>query len=313
MRDPHILVIFLRRKCTAACRVCCFGCTPKSSAKLPKRLVHSVIAQSAGIKQIHAIAFSGGEPIIDPSEFKELVSAANVSGKRSYVTTNASWAASYEETFELLAFCKKNKLARVRVSPDKYHLEFVPIENINNVLLACQRLGIRSELNFVTLKGDKIGSIIDRLDSELWNLNISITPCSPVGAAKKNFPSESFIRGDVPITGLKCYEKHAIAIRYNGEVYPCCSTQLHSTALSLGNIRAASLEELYHKQNLDPVCMYLNIASFDELVKHAEKVGVPLPARVWNACELCGIFFGKKYFDVFASFIREHFNSSHPI
>ena len=268
-------------------------------------MVHDIIAQSKNIAQIDTISFSGGEPIIDPWEFRKLVWSANDSGKQSAVLTNASWAANYEDTFELLASCRNNNLTGLGVSLDKYHLEFVPIENISNVLLACERLGIRSELRFVTVKGDKIGSIIDQLDSTLTHLNTYSFPCSPVGAAKKNFPCESFIR-DVPIWELKCGNKDRIGIHYNGEVYPCCSHWVYTTALSLGNIRTMPLKDIFHKLKRDPIYMYLSLASFDELVKHAKKVGIPLPEKVTSVCELCSILFGKKNFGVFASFIRDY-------
>ena len=303
MRKYNTIAIALHRRCSISCRSCCFGCTPRSFAKIPKRLVKSIIKQSAEIPEIKIISITGGEPFFDINYLIEVFYWARLAGKHSKVITNASWAENYNETVETIRKCKMFGLIKLGVSVDRYHQEYVPIEKVNNVLMACQELGLRANISVRVLKGDKIGELLLGLDESLHDLNIEVGSCHSVGSAKTNFSKDMFFMQILP-EDFTCGNIDTMFISFDGKVYPCCNYWIEKTGMCVGNIRNISLKEIFSILGDDEILFFIRNLGFGLFIQYAKKIGVKLPKKGTSYCELCSCLFGKKNIEKFSDFAK---------
>lgn len=135
MNTPLYSGIITNYVCTAACRHCMFG----SSPDCPKEFITAETAENlaalleeAGTDSVH---IGGGEPFVHFSALCTLIDALNRHGIGvDYIETNAFWAKDDNLVRERLWELTKRGVTTVMVSADPFHIEYVPIGRVLNLI-----------------------------------------------------------------------------------------------------------------------------------------------------------------------------------
>ncbi|WP_460058742.1 radical SAM protein [Pseudolactococcus yaeyamensis] len=302
------LAFTLFSKCNAACSMCCFECSPQRIEKLDVARVKEYIDEAAEIDEITTISFTGGEPFLKYNLLLDLVKYAAATGKRVTTISNGFWATSKEIATERLAELKANGLQHLSTSHDFFHKEFIKTEYVANLLSAAGSLGVPSTLAIVKTKEQDIGSILDELGNSVYPTAIEIVPCLPAGGACRNFPSDSFDRTLASDTkGMRCIYSGNIVVGFDGNIYPCCSQVIFETGLVIGNYKELSLTEALVKVKKNGLLYLLrnrDLSLFSEFAK--EKLGIDIPDKIVNPCELCALMFRKENLEEYKVFVIEN-------
>lgn len=133
--------LLLSYKCTAECRHCMYGCSPKwredwiSQANLMNilsGLAHKIKSSPWGPQTVslnYGLHFTGGEPFLN---FELLLKAVEIAHElkipSSFVETNCYWCTNARVTREKLELLKEKGLKGVLISVNPFYLEYVPFE-----------------------------------------------------------------------------------------------------------------------------------------------------------------------------------------
>ena len=294
----------LHRKCSASCDICCFSSSPESEECLDVDNVRRLIEESNQYPDIRSISFTGGEIFLDIDKLSMLVEVANSCGKKATCVTNGFWATGYSSTVEKLKGLQSLGLKVLHVSCDEFHLKYIPIENINNILLACQEINMPVAVNILILNESDASDTIRRFDSRLANLSLQISSCLPVGLAESKYPYGCFKRTLTPEHRFCPYDG-IISVSYDGSVYPCFSQFVRDTALSLGNFIELSLSDIFSKIKNNALLYLLRNGSMDFFIGISRKLDINVPERITSPCELCSLFFSSKNIVRFLPYVRE--------
>ncbi len=283
--------------------MCCFESTPKSTETLDRDRILSYIAESKDIEEIKTISFTGGEPFLTFEDLTMLVTAAKKAKKKVTTITNGYWATTYQKAYDKLAVLKKAGLDHLSLSHDSYHREYVQTIYVKNILNAAVNLELHTTLAMVVVKDEKIGEIIDDLGNGLYSPQISVVPCLPAGGACKTFKDEQFDRS-LAIRGLRCIYDGNIIVSYDGYIYPCCSQMVLDTGLTMGDYSKLTLHESLNKIKNNALLYLLRNEPLDGFVNYAKKeIGIEVPDKVVNACELCALLFCPKNIENFSPYV----------
>ena len=85
------LAIAMTDKCSAACDMCCFGCSPQGKRTLSNALMKDVIRQASEIDGVRGVGFTGGDPFMVYDQLLECSAYAKSLGLRVTVNTNGFW------------------------------------------------------------------------------------------------------------------------------------------------------------------------------------------------------------------------------
>lgn len=298
------LVFIVHKKCNASCSICCFSSSPDCREKLDIDKIKSYIDQSVKMKDITSISFTGGEPFLEYRSLLLLVKYATQKGKKVTTITNGYWASSYEKAHRILSELIEAGLQHLNISHDSYHKQYVATKHVKNLLDAAVQLGLATTLVMVTTKGETVGSIVDELGDGLYGTSLSISPCLPAGAASQ-YPDECFDR-ILSTTGLRCVYGGNLVVGYEGTIFPCCSQVIYDAGLGIGNYTDISLDKALSKTKNNALLYLIRNEKMDFFIDIAKnKLGLTLPEKVVNVCELCSILFKKENIALFYPYIQE--------
>ena len=298
------LGITLTRKCSASCDICCFSSSPSCCESLDEEIVKKFIATSEHVLGIEFIAFTGGEPFLDYDLLLRLVKFSTSIGKKSTVITNCFWANTQEIANERLRELKQYGVVRVSLSYDKWHSQFVSSDNVKRVVKACNEHMLPVRIGLVCLKDDKVGELIDNLGDEGLNVVFQTVPCLPVGAARDNLEESQFLK-NTPNPPLPCIYDGNLVVSYDGKIYPCCSQMVVDTALCVGDYRTDTVEEVLKRIKNNGILYLLRNRGVDFFLDEAKKLGIEVPDKVVNQCELCALFFKEENLKLFLPFVKK--------
>ena len=254
--EPKSVAILLTDKCTAEGKMCCFGCSPQNSTVMKPKMIQQIIKQAALMSGIKTVGFSGGEVFLQFELLSDMIKYASSLGLRTTCTTNGFWGTSYDVALEKLTELKKNGLIKLGLSMDYYHQEFINIQNLKNILIACKKLDISVDIGSVITKSTSdLSEYLYVLKDYMVNVPHFRAACLPIGNAKSidssdlYFDDELLSRRNIP-----CYELTYFAIYLNGDVYPCCSQAGLIPCLKLGNIQDDSFDNLLAK--IEVTCIF---------------------------------------------------------
>jgi MoaA/NifB/PqqE/SkfB family radical SAM enzyme len=285
------MVFVLHKKCNASCSMCCFESNPKSIEHLDINRVREYIIESEKIPGITDVSFTGGEPFLEYRKLLDLCRLAKDCGKRVRTITNGYWATTYNKALSRLKELKESGVIKLTVSHDNYHKEYIKTECVNNILKACNEIGLSCEVSLVKIRNEKVGDLIDKMAGELNNIPLNIIPCLPVGGANRVFSSDDFDRQITP-EKTRCHYGSSFVISYDGGIYPCCSQVIFNTILKIGEFHDISLgAALYKLKNNSALYLLRNESMNDFSLWVKENTDIKIPSKVVNVCELCGLLF----------------------
>ena len=288
--------IALTRKCNASCRICCFECNPVRNETLTEQEVYDIIEQAKEIDGISRIGFSGGESMLYPDLLFSGLAKAKEAGMSTSFTSNGFWGEDDIMCRRTLNTFRTLGLDSLTISVDHYHLEYVPLSAIVNIIRNSRKIGVPLTLAVGdSLEGKRATEILKDLGADAYTISLVLYPFMPVGRGCE-IPDMAIYQLPYDPT-WKCHNNNHLAVLYDGSVYPCCSQAVYGSALSIGNIREQSLADIAKKYAGKCIFSTLKRRGLDWFVKIAvERFGIELPDHFHSPCQLCNRLFTDKTF-----------------
>lgn len=261
--QPNILTIAPTHKCTASCKECCFGCTPKIDYIMSsERIIEYIDDSLREYPEIKVIVFTGGECFLMGDELTTVVAHAASYNTITRVVTNGYWAYSYEAAVERLKKLVEANLTEINFSTGDCHQEFVKFDNIVNGILAAYDLGIKTIC--ISVESPPYAEFTSKQIKE----HVKLAPIIEEGvlicldAAWMTFKTEEETRD-----GQYIYQKqykpchniyNNITINPYSQMLACCGlTVEYNEYLKLGSLEKHGIRELYESQFNDLFKLWL--------------------------------------------------------
>lgn len=287
------LAIILTDKCNIQCRHCLSDCAPTKENRLDKDLVERLIEESAEIG-IKTICFTGGEPFLDMDMLRFAFKKCKFFRLDATVISNGFWARSVKQASSILKSLEGH--IRLGLSVDHFHQEFIPIEWIQNAIIACNELGIESSIRISHLNNPEaeIENIRQQLGDIKGLYEIEFQPIQRSGRAVSNVNINSIFTYDTSLAMCRSADTHAVNV--DGSVTACCGTigywQHSNHMLNFGNVKSQSLKEILRSADNNPALHALRLWGpwklFCLVLAQAEYEGSPItPPKFGEICTLC--------------------------
>jgi len=242
------------------------------------------IDASLAINSINSLGISGGEPLLYLEDICEISKHAYSKGFREIsVSTNGFWASSIDEARKILFELRSSGIIKLQLSTDDFHQEFVPIENIKNILRASEEVDIAINTVVMVSAGSKrLADVLLELgDTAPYSL-FAEYKVLPIGEAKRN--SVPVIRKKLIINEFsKCGMLNSLAVFPNGDTYPCCSQFCQNEILKIGNMGIDEAEKIQKQFNSNMVIRILKKYGFKWFLDRNPK----LDNEYVFLCDLC--------------------------
>jgi MoaA/NifB/PqqE/SkfB family radical SAM enzyme len=150
---------------------------------------------------VKAVLLAGGEPTLYVAKANKILRGLpGLSGFRVRMTTNGHFGDSLGKAIKTLkSFIR---LTSVQVSYDRYHAEFLPINNIANISQACKELGIDFSVSFCVSNPLDVALVAEL--KKIGSFRVGIQKVLPVGAAARNLLGYKHPSFDEGVLGKKC-------------------------------------------------------------------------------------------------------------
>ncbi|WP_026508563.1 radical SAM/SPASM domain-containing protein [Butyrivibrio sp. MC2013] len=298
--QPNKVALLTTNKCTASCKMCCFDCSPQNNEFVDPKVVEKVIYELKTSNSIKTIGFSGGEPFLLYDDLIKITKQVAALGVRVVCTSNGFWGNNYENAYKKLYAFQTAGLKKLSLSVDNFHQQYIPIENIYNIIRVCKKLCIPVDIGSVLTKGtDNLNNILEGIALELVDVPHYRAACLPVGAALKNISENEYIYDEnIFEKDNKCFETSYFAIYLNGDVYPCCSQSGVIPVLKLGNIKKHSFDDLTKSYHRNMYCRIMKKYGFKWFYDASIQIGYNnlKEMKFVNKCHLCNYLLSNAHF-----------------
>lgn len=189
---------------------------------------------------------------------------------------------------------KSSGLEELSISVDAYHLEYVNLNCLQNILRANRKVGIALQIALGDVKDDtRAYEIIKKIDVDIYETKLVIYPFLPVGRGSVMQPKSTEYRSyDSTWT---CPSGGEFMITPKGDTYPCCSQAVYGSILSKGNVFEKPLADIL--KSYQHFCYYSLLRSkgfqwfYDILTT---KENMRLSGQYVSPCHLCYTIFTKE-------------------
>ncbi len=296
MRLDSIAFIMTDR-CSAACDMCCFSCTPKGQHLLDKEIMKRYISEAAGIGTVKSVNFSGGEAILFYDQLKECIACASDFGMSSTLVTNGFWAKDYEKGYEMMRALAEAGLRDLSISVDKFHQKYVPVESVRNAIRIADELQIMSAITLMDLKdGQSVYDSMEQLRPEIYDKNLIIYPVFPAGKAAETIPEEDLVMA-CSGADARCSTDQCITFLYDGSMMMCCSQFSRDIPMvHLGTFGETSLQEALDHFNQNDFIYVMFSDGLSWYWNLAKELGFPVRGKYCVSCHLCHELLGSEEF-----------------
>ena len=282
------LAVGMTDKCSAACDMCCFGCSPQGKHTLSNELMKDVIRQAGEIKEIRGVGFTGGDPFMVFDQLLECSAYAKSVGLHVSVNTNGFWGKNEKQAAEKLAALKEAGVEAISFSADRHHQQYVPIEVLKTAMRLTRAAGMLTDLTIMeTAHTDDIVRMTEALRPEIYHASVVNHPMLPVGKALEKVRDGEFIR-HFETKDARCTFFGMVQLNFDGSYYMCCSQfSREIPQINLGDARKVQLKDLERRITSDD---YLYVMLRNGLVWYidlARELGYEIPDYLCSPCHCC--------------------------
>ncbi len=285
---------------TLHCQACCPHCIVRAGPKRTERITPdeagSWLGQIAEYRDGHilAVALTGGEPFSDLEHLRVISRQAASRGLLVTAVTNAYWATSEAEALRILEDLPEIQI--LTFSTDVYHQRTIPLSNVENAVLAAQRLGRRYVVALCT-RGEN-DSETDEIERQVERFTLPETinraHIFPVGRARgiRNLLSYSY--SDKP-PDAACAMAHSPVIFPDGRVLACFGPIVGVASnhpLMLGNLNQDPLATILDRAEENAVLHAIRLWGPQELIQRMRDAGLEshIPDRYVSKSVCCACF-----------------------
>ena len=294
--------MMLTYKCTIACPHCIVKAGPNRKEEMTLELAHQWLDQIKSYRDgfVCGISLTGGEPFYNLEYLIDVSDYAHKLGFIVSVVSNAYWASSKEEAFEILGRCSSIQL--ISISTDNPHQQFIPFENIKNAVWAAKKLGKLYNVAVATENANSpeyirlIDEILEITDMEFVNTAIII----PVGRAQQGGTPIGYNYSSEPAV-FACQMASFPIVFPNGNVIACIGppiTMPEYTPLYLGNLHKESISDIFDKAENNYILHAIRTFGPKVLVRILKENGygrlLPIQYIKDATCDVCFKLFSNK-------------------
>ena len=306
------LVLETTDRCNAKCAMCYQAAGPRGSdlrgdSALPLDVVLRVIDEAAEMEEVtNRLHISGGEAFLN---YPQTLAAFTRGRERGYIniggTTNAFWAVTEAIAVERCTELMDAGVDYLEVSADHWHLPFVPLQRVKNLLRAARVTGLTIILRTLTSRSHHLDTLLESFsESDLAGVLIGNGRVHPVGRGARSVDPDDVYYGSGPVGS--CEEVLTLTIAPNGNVYPCCAGADMTESLASGNVKTDSLRDAVFKMRTDRTIRHVIHTGTASLIPIVNELGYGerLQDRYDNICHLCWDIFRD---NELAGALRQHF------
>lgn len=306
------LVLETTDRCNAACGMCYQAAGPRGSdirgdAELSQDVVLRVIEEASHLVEVGSrLHISGGEAFLRHAQTLEAFRWGKQCGYANIgSTTNGFWARTEKIARRRCDELLSAGVDYLELSFDHWHLPYVPLSRVTNLLRAARASGITVIVRTLTSRSHHIDALFASFsDAELLGVLIANGTVHPVGRGAVELDSEDIYYGAGPVGA--CEELLTLTISPNGNVYPCCAGADMTESLASGNVNRDSLRDAVFKMRTDRMIRQVIHGGTGSLIPVIEALGLghKLQPRYDNICHLCWDVFRD---DQLAGALRNHY------
>lgn len=274
----------ITERCNLQCKHCVVA-AGRGGADMARADLHRWLQEVRRVEAVRTVCLTGGEPFVVYDLLQEAVAQATALKLRATVVSNGYWAKRKERGLRLLQGLPG--LARLALSVDRFHLEFIPLETIRNAILAARELGIKAVVRVAYLAAEEVSEVKQLLKEVLDPEDVSGQPVIRAGRAARALAGESFPH--LACDAL-CMSASRPAVALDGTVYACClpPTHLnHPNPLWLGNAREQSLAAVLEAAQFNIPLQILRTRGPYQLWRLVR--GHSDPLQHYDTTSLCGL------------------------
>ena len=289
------LAVCMTNKCNAACEMCCFECSPKKNETLTTEQIKSALLQAHEAGGFTAVGFTGGEAFLYYDRLLECCEYAKSLGLRVTVNSNGFWGRDESSARKKVEALKNAGVELIAFSCDRYHQEFVPLEDLRTALRVTYECGVASAFSVMeTVDSDDLEKFTEALRPEIYQTTVSPHPMLPVGRALENFSDRKFLRF-FETEEAKCTYMGMLQLGYDGCYYLCCSQFCHDIPrINLGRADEVHIKDLPQKVASDDFLYVMLRRGFVWYIELAKKYGFEIPDYLCSPCHCCYYVFRNK-------------------
>ena len=246
MNTPRIATLIYSFQCPALCGHCLYQCAPsrKSHMGIPEAQRVILEIARAGIPYLN---LSGGEPMLFYKDIIQLAVFARIAGLRVTLTTNGYWATSLQTALKKISALKKSGIELLRLSADDFHLREIPINRIENIILAARKHALAVTL--LTVRNTK-GTINTQVANILTKHRLTHEEGTiiPLGRASALLRAPHTFKS----TPACRYIKQTITITPQKKILACCCIPQQispDNPLFLGDLNHTGLRQILQRRN----------------------------------------------------------------
>jgi hypothetical protein len=158
--------VLLTYQCNAACAHCITDSNPYRREWLGQSEILNLLRAGREFGKVY-VSFTGGEPFLKIPLLETLVRGAKALGYYVASDTNAGWARTPKMAQQVVDRMMAAGLDAIFPSADPYHLPYISLSCVENVIIASDNAGLTCEVNFCPgPDSDQNAEILRRLGLE---------------------------------------------------------------------------------------------------------------------------------------------------
>lgn len=259
--SPEFISIITTYKCTAACKECCFECSPREKDSLSFSQICKIIDDAVDMKSVKFVVWTGGECTLLGDTLFKGVEYAKSKGLPSRIVSNGWWAKDCESAKKYLTKMISSGVVELNISTGDNHQEFVSEDTAILAATCGARLGITSVLsiekhNTAKFNPEKLkeNKIYRRFIRDNININ-NFSVINPIWISLHKDTEYNYSHQEINHPDLKkgCNNIFTfLGVAPNGTQVGCCGlTMRYISAMNLGNINNVSLSAGFYTQFKD--------------------------------------------------------------
>lgn len=292
------LGILLTEDCNARCKMCCDSRGLVRGKTLTEDELNKILNNVRECKQINAIGITGGEPLLYPELIDQIMNFDFDRDIMISIKTNGFWGKDKTKAKNIIKKYK-NKLSKISLSYDEFHMEFIDIECLKNIIMVSKDYNIPTDIVGCFLKdGLTPGDILNLFGESAYYTKFCYQPVISTGSGKL-FTEDRYIKLlDTDKDILKCTAsiEPDLLINPRLEVYPCCSQVIENTILQVGNLNESSLAECISDIKYNYIFYTIFTEGFHPFIKILKGKCIDYPKKIANPCEFCEFLFKDDWF-----------------
>ncbi len=232
MKTKSDLNLVLTYACDFSCKHCICNAGPFRKEVMSYEKAVNYLDTAVSVLDLASVGYTGGEPFMVYPLLKDLMNYAyRKYGLSAGVVTNCGWCKSPQTAAQRIEELIECGLRSIVVSLDSFHLEFVSLESIKNVVDAALKYNLQITVNTVVTRNVQISkrdakNLLSINDDFIESGRIEFKEFGPlrIGRAKRFLSPDEYIdtTDETHFNGNCPYIINTPAIAPDGNVYSCC-------------------------------------------------------------------------------------------